>query len=78
MLDLIAEAAKSNRLPAPVHSVAMLPDGSGIRIATTKAGTTSKQLKDAVAELAGGIGVSYEVGLPIVSLDATATLSRPK
>ncbi|MFF2954172.1 hypothetical protein ACFVVU_22875 [Kitasatospora sp. NPDC057965] len=76
-LDRIAAAAESNRLPAPVHSVAMLPDGSGIKVATTKAGATSKELKDAVAELAAGISVSYEESPPIVSLDATATMSRP-
>ncbi|MFD4909219.1 hypothetical protein [Kitasatospora purpeofusca] len=76
-VDLIAAAAASNRLPAPVHSAAMLPDGSGIKIATTKAGTTSKDLKDAVAELVGDIRVSYEESLPIHNLDATATMGAP-
>nr|BEK67607.1 hypothetical protein KPHV_48340 [Kitasatospora purpeofusca] len=76
-VDLIAAAAASNRLPAPVHSAAVLPDGSGIKVATTKAGTTSKDLKDAVAELVGDIRVSYEESLPIHNLDATATMGAP-
>ncbi|MFD9060325.1 hypothetical protein ACFVZ3_02260 [Kitasatospora purpeofusca] len=76
-IKLIGEAAESNKLPAPVHSAAMFPDGSGIKIATTKAGTTSKELKDAVAELVGDIRVSYEESPPIHNLDATATMGAP-
>ncbi|WP_149030309.1 hypothetical protein [Kitasatospora sp. MBT66] len=76
-IKLIGEAAESNKLPAPVYSAAMFPDGSGIKIATTKAGTTSKDLKDAVAKLVGDIRVSYEESLPIHNLDATATMGAP-
>ncbi|MER7701920.1 hypothetical protein ABTX81_03320 [Kitasatospora sp. NPDC097605] len=77
VIELIGEAAESNRLPAPVHSAAMLPDGSGIKVGTTKAGTTSKDLKDAIAKLAGGISVSYEESQPISGFDATATMGPP-
>ncbi|WP_405005716.1 hypothetical protein OHV13_17370 [Kitasatospora purpeofusca] len=76
-IKLIGEAAESNKLPAPVHSAAMLPDGSGIKVATTKAGSTSKDLKDAVAKLVGDIRVSYEESLPIHNLDGTATVVPP-
>ncbi|MFJ9950773.1 hypothetical protein [Kitasatospora sp. NPDC091207] len=76
-LRRIADAMKSDRLPAPVHTVGLLPDGSGIKVTTTKEGTASKELKDAVAKLAGGILVAYEVGKPLRGLDATATMGPP-
>ncbi|MET8700900.1 hypothetical protein ABZW10_18820 [Kitasatospora sp. NPDC004723] len=76
-IKLIGEAAGSNKLPAPVYSAAMLPDGSGIKVTTTKVGTTSRELKDAVAKLAGDIYVSYEEGGSFENLDRTATMVPP-
>ncbi|MER7707100.1 hypothetical protein ABTX81_29905 [Kitasatospora sp. NPDC097605] len=76
-IKLIGEAAESDKLPAPVHSAATLPDGSGIKVTTTKAGTTSRELRDAIAGLVGGIHVSYEEGESLKSLDGTATTGPP-
>ncbi|MFE2721636.1 hypothetical protein [Kitasatospora sp. NPDC059327] len=76
-LRRIGDAMTSGGLPAPVYTVGMLPDGSGIKVTTTKEGTASKDLKGAVTKLAGGIRVAYEVGMPMRGLDATATLSPP-
>ncbi|MEV7599784.1 hypothetical protein AB0O91_20615 [Kitasatospora sp. NPDC089797] len=73
----IGEAARGTTLPFPVYTAAITADASGITVTTSKEGTTSAALREAVAKLAGSVPVSYQQGDPVRNLDATAQVAPP-
>ncbi|MCG6499636.1 hypothetical protein [Kitasatospora sp. A2-31] len=76
-IERIGNAALAQSLPLPVYSAGLASDASGIKITTTKEGTTSMELSAAIRKLSDGIPVVFIEGAPIKNFDGTAEMVPP-